>query len=228
METTTSFDTYIRSDRVTLDAQDVELLRAIDREGSLNTAAEELGRSYAHAQRRIVELEEAFGSLVERQRGGSSGGGSDLTATARELLVAFERTRTSFEGVADIAKNILTGSITEREGKLVTAETEAGPVRALVPEGEGKVQVSIRADAVTLTDPEDTPVPARTSARNRFSGPVREVESGDRIARVAVDVGADDPLVALVTKDSKEKLGLETGSTVVASFKATATRGISV
>ncbi len=52
-----SFDAYIRSDGVTLDAEDVDLLRAIDREGSLNNAATALGRSYAHAQRRIVELE---------------------------------------------------------------------------------------------------------------------------------------------------------------------------
>lgn len=228
MDVRPSFDAYIRSGGVTLDARDAALLRAIDREGSLNHAAEVLGRSYAHAQRRVVELEEAFGSLVERRRGGTGGGGSELTETARELLTAFERTRQSFEGVADIAETVLAGEITAREGELVTVETEAGPVRALVPEGEGRVQLSIRADAVTLTDPADTPVPEHTSARNRFSGTVDAVESGERIDRIAVDVGADDPLLALVTRDSREKLGLEPGSDVIATFKATATRGISI
>jgi molybdate transport system regulatory protein len=228
MDLRPSFDAYIRTDGVTLDDRDAALLRAIDREGSLNHAAEALGRSYAHAQRRIVELEEAFGSLVERRRGGSGGGGSELTGTARELLTAFERTQRSFAGVADIAETVLSGEITDRDGELVTVETDAGPVRALVPEGEGRVQLTIRADAVTLTDPEDTPVPEHTSARNRFAGTVTGVESGERIVRIAVDVGADDPLLALVTEDSREKLALTRGSDVVVSFKATATRGISV
>ncbi|WP_311171710.1 TOBE domain-containing protein [Halobellus ordinarius] len=228
MDVRPSFDAYIRTDGVTLDDRDAALLRAIDREGSLNHAAEALGRSYAHGQRRIVELEEAFGSLVERRRGGSGGGGSELTETARELLTAFERTQRSFEGVADIAETVLTGEITGRDGELVTVETGAGPVRALVPEGDGRVQLTVRADAVTLTDPADTPVSEHTSARNRFSGTVTGVESGERIVRIAVDVGADEPLLGLVTQDSREKLGLDPGSDVIVSFKATATRGISV
>ncbi|WP_336025412.1 TOBE domain-containing protein [Halobellus salinisoli] len=228
MDTRPAFDAYISSDGVTLDDRDVVLLRAIDREGSLNTAAESLGRSYAHAQRRIVELEDAFGSLVERQRGGSGGGGSTLTQTARELLAAFERTRASFEGVAEIAETVLTGTIAERDGELVTVETRAGPIRALVPEGNGRAQLSLRADAVTLTDPADTPVPEHTSARNRFTGTIVGVESGERIVRVAVDVGIEEPILALVTEDSRETLGLEAGSDVVVSFKATATRGVAV
>ncbi|QCC47418.1 TOBE domain-containing protein [Halobellus limi] len=226
METSSSFDAYISSDGVTLDARDVALLRAIDREGSLNTAAESLGRSYAHAQRRVVELEAAFGSLVERTRGGSGGGGSTLTETARDLLAAFERTRASFEGVAEIAETVIVGTVTERDGELVTVETSAGNVRALVPEGDDEVQLSLRADAVTLTDPDDTPVPEHTSARNRFSGTVVGVESGDRIARVAVDIGLDQPVLALVTEDSRKKLALDAGNEVVVSFKATATRGV--
>lgn len=223
-----SFDAYIRSDGVTLDAGDVDLLRAIDREGSLNNAATALGRSYAHAQRRIVELEEAFGPLTERHRGGSGGGGSELTGTAIDLLAAFERTRTSFEGVADIAETVLIGDVVDTDGELVTVETDAGPVYALAPGADGTVQLSIRADAVTLTTPDDTPVPEHTSARNRFAGTVRGVESGERIARVAVDIGTEEPLLALVTEDSRAKLELETDRDVIASFKATATRGTTI
>ncbi|MGQ4555162.1 TOBE domain-containing protein [Halobellus sp. GM3] len=227
MDVRPSFDTYIGSDGVTLDARDVALLRAIDREGSLNNAADGLGRSYAHAQRRIVELESAFGPLVERRRGGPDGGGSELTELAGELLAAFERTRRGYEGVADIAETVLRGTVVDREGELATVETAAGTVRALVP-GDGDVQLSLRADAVTLTDPDDTPVPEHTSARNRFPGTVVAIDTGDRIARIAVDIGAEEPLLALVTEDSRGKLGLEPGSDVVASFKATATRGISI
>jgi molybdate transport system regulatory protein len=228
METNPEFDAYVGSDGVTLDARDVALLRAIESQGSLNAAADALGRSYAHAQRRIVELEEAFGSLVERHRGGSQGGGSELTDGAHELLAAFDRVRRGFEGVAEIAETVLTGRTVDRAGELVTVETDAGRVRALVPDGDGVVQLSVRADAVTLTDPGDAPVPDQTSARNRFEGTVEAVETGDSIARAAVDVGAENPLLALVTTDSCERLALEPGTPVLASFKATATRGVPV
>jgi molybdate transport system regulatory protein len=223
-----SFDAYIRSDDVTFGVDDVELLRAIDQEGSLNNAASALGRSYAHAQRRIVELEEAFGALTERRRGGSGGGGSELTGTAIDLLAAFERTQAGFEGVAESAETVLIGEVIDTDGELVTVDTGAGPVRALAPGGEGTVQLSVRADAVTLTAPEDTPASGGTSARNQFSGTVHRIEFGERIARVAVDIGAEEPLLALVTEDSRTALGLEAGRDVVASFKATATRGITV
>lgn len=229
MDVQTEFDAYIGGDGVTFDARDVTLLRAIDTEGSLNAATDSLGRSYGHAQRRVVELEEAFGSLVERRRGGADGGGSELTDAARELLAAFERVETSFEGVAEIAETVLTGTIVESDGELATVETEAGRLRALVPQGnDGTVQLSIRADAVTLNDPADAPVPESTSARNRFGGTVLGVEEGKRIARVEVDIGADKPVLVLVTKDSREKLALDEGSDVIVSFKATATRGIPI
>jgi len=228
MDANPEFDAYVGADGVTLDTRDVALLRAIDSEGSLSRAAESLGRSYAHAQRRVVELEDAFGSLVERQRGGAGGGGSELTDTATELLATFERVRTSFEGLTEVAETVLSGTVVERDGELATVETAAGRVRALVPEGDGDVLLTLRADAVTLTDPEDTPTPEHTSARNRFSGVVDDVETGESVARVAVDVGADDPLLALVTEDSRDRLSLAPGRDVVVSFKATATRGVPV
>ncbi|MGB9963742.1 TOBE domain-containing protein [Halobacterium hubeiense] len=228
MDTSPEFDAYVGSDGVALDARDVALLRAIDDEGSLSSAAASLGRSYAHAQRRVVELEDAFGSLVDRQRGGSGGGGSELTDTATELLATFERVQTSFEGVTEVAETVLSGTVVDRDGELATVETAAGRVRALVPEGDGDVQLTLRADAVTLTDPADAPTADHTSARNRFSGTVGGVETGERVARVAVDVGADDPVLALVTEDSRARLDLEPGREVVVSFKATATRGVPV
>ncbi|MFB6184884.1 MAG: TOBE domain-containing protein [Haloarculaceae archaeon] len=226
MERTAAFDAYLGAEDVTLERRDVELLHAIDEEGSLNAAAESLGRSFSHAQRRIVELEAAFGDLVVRRRGGAGGGGSELTDTARDLCAAFARLQRGFEGVAEVAETVLHGTVVERDGELATVETDAGTVRALVPEGEAAVDLAVRADAVTLNAPEDVPIPENTSARNRFHGTVVDVEAGERIARIAVDVGAATPLLALVTEDSRGKLGLEPGVDVVASFKATAVRGV--
>lgn len=90
------FEAHLHADGVRFDATDAELLRTIDAEGSLNRAADTLGRSYARAHQRLTELEDAVGPLVARQRGGSGGGGSELTANAHELLAQFERLRAEF------------------------------------------------------------------------------------------------------------------------------------
>jgi molybdate transport system regulatory protein len=218
------FDATLRTDDVAFDERDAELLRAVDAAGSLNAAASELGRSYSRAHDRLTDLEGAFGSLVERQRGGSGGGGSDLTARARELLAAFDRLRAGYSAIAETTETVFAGDVVDREGELGTVETAAGTVRALVPPETNSVEVVLRADAVTLHAPADAPAGSETSARNRFSGEVVAVDRGESVCRVSVDVGADMPLVALVTEESRERLELESGRDVVASFKATATR----
>ncbi len=85
---------------VALTARDRTLLQAVAADVSLNAAADALGRSYAHAERRIVELEDAFGPLVDRSRGGSGGGGSELTDAAEQRLARFQRLQADFDGVA--------------------------------------------------------------------------------------------------------------------------------
>ncbi|WP_115865602.1 TOBE domain-containing protein [Halorussus litoreus] len=217
------FEAHLRADGVRFDADDAELLRTIDAEGSLNRAADALGRSYSRALERLTELEDAVGPLVVRQRGGSGGGGSELTDEARDLLARFERLRAEFTGTAEVEETVLSGRVVDREGELATVATDAGQVRALAPDGEA-VEVAIRADAVTLHAPADAPDAAATSARNRFAGTVTAMDRGEAVARVLVDVGAPDPLAALVTASSVEKLDLGEGAEVVASFKATATR----
>jgi molybdate transport system regulatory protein len=226
MEFSTEFDARIGQGDVTLAERDVELLRAVDDHGSINAAATAIGRSYSRAQQRIVELEEAFGELVERTRGGSGGGGSRLTDRADRLLSRYDRLRAEFSGVAETAETVLSGRVADREGELATVETAAGTVRALVPEGGGDVRLTLRADAVTLHSPSESPDPDRTSARNRVRGTVLSVDAGESVALVTVDVGGDASLSALVTAASVEKLNLHRGTPVVASFKATATRGV--
>lgn len=207
-----------------VDDRDVELLRAIAEHGSIHAAANELERSYAHAQRRVVELEEALGPLVERRRGGSGGGGSSLTDEAQALLERFERLENAAEGLTAVEETVLSGTVIERDGELGVVECDPGEVRALVPPSGEAVAVAIRSDAITLTPPEETPAPEETSARNRFPGTVERVEAGESVAHVRVDVGAETRLVALVTRASVDRLDLEPGREVVASFKATATR----
>ena len=60
----------------------------------------------------------------------------------------------------------------------------------------------------------------RTSARNQLSGKVTSVTIGAVMAEVVVDVGGQQ-VVAAITKDSAEKLGLAEGGSVTAIIKAT-------
>ena len=219
-----SFEAQLQEDEITFDERDAALLEAIREEGSLNLAAQSLGRSYSRSQNRLDELEDAFGTLVERTRGGAGGGGSQVTEEGETLLVRFERLETGYAAVAEVTETVIEGTVTDRDGEIAEIDTAAGPIRALVPPGSDQVQIGIRADAVTLHDPAEAPDAAGTSARNRFEGRVESVTAGENVGQVAVDIGAGTPLRALVTARSRERLGLDAGRTVVATFKATSAR----
>jgi molybdate transport system regulatory protein len=218
------FEAQLQENGVTFGERDASLLEAIREEGSLNLAAQSLGRSYSRCQNRLDELESAFGTLVERTRGGPGGGGTTVTEEGTALMARYERLETGFTAVAEVAETIIEGRVVDREGEIAEIETAAGPIRALVPPGSEQVQVGIRADAVTLHDPAEAPPAGGTSARNRFEGTVESVTTGKNVGQVAVDFGAETPLRALVTARSRDRLGLELGRDVVVTFKATSAR----
>jgi len=218
------FEAHLRVGGVTFDDKDAALLRAVDDHRSLNAAADALGRSYSRAHDRVTDLESSVGPLVDRRRGGADGGGSELTANARELLARFTRLQAALDGTASAEEVVLEGTVVDREGELATVETPAGRIRALLFEAAEEVQVTFRADAVTLHAPEAVPPTVGTSARNRFRGTVTAVEESEAIAYLSVAVQGDVGLRVLVTRRSLETLELRKGVDVVATFKATATR----
>lgn len=69
-----------------------ELLRHIAATGSIRTAAAELGMSYNRAWQLVTAMNALFRSpLVERTRGGGTGGGAALTPLGEEVLVRYTR-----------------------------------------------------------------------------------------------------------------------------------------
>ena len=65
----------------------MELLEAVDREGSISAAAKAMNIQYRLAWQRIHEMEERLGfALVETTVGGRGGGGAQLTPQARILI----------------------------------------------------------------------------------------------------------------------------------------------
>jgi molybdate transport system regulatory protein len=60
----------------------------------------------------------------------------------------------------------------------------------------------------------------KISTRNRMPGSITEVVKGEAAAKVGLQVG-DNHLVALITRESADDMGLEPGQEVVALVKAT-------
>lgn len=223
-----AFEPHVAVGDVTVDARDVEMLRAIDSHGSMQAAADALGRSYPHLQRRVVELEDAAGALTERVRGGSGGGGTELTDRATRLVRQFERLRVELGGVAAVAESVIPGTVVARDGELATVETPAGALTARVP-GEdtgAAVDVLVRSDAVVVMTSDVDADTTQTSLRNRLDGTVSAVDAGETVAHVTVSVAEDVDVEAVVTTESRDRLGLEPGREVVVAFKSTAARGV--
>jgi molybdate transport system regulatory protein len=71
-----------------------DLLKWVEKTKSLHQAAHQMGMSYSKAWRLIRTLEERLSfPLLERKVGGPSGGGSQLTPMARNLMKDYKQFR---------------------------------------------------------------------------------------------------------------------------------------
>lgn len=219
------FEPHLAFGDTVVTGRDIEMLRAIDEFGSMHKAANELGRSYPHLQRRVVELEDDIGQLTSRIRGGKDGGGTELTAEARDLIRHFERLRIELSGVTSVPDAVITGTVTDRDGELAIVRTAAGEITARVPRTADDVEIAVRADAVVLMRPQ-SPSHGHTSIRNQIPGTISDLVIDDTIATVTVEIAPDVAIKSLVTLESIEQLDLEEGIDVIAAFKTTAARAV--
>ncbi|MHC1604996.1 MAG: winged helix-turn-helix domain-containing protein [Candidatus Methanofastidiosia archaeon] len=76
------------------------LLENIGATGSIAEAAKKCNISYAHAWKKIRNVEKQFGnSLVKRHRGGTGGGSSKLSDKGKELLNLYKKIEKKIEDV---------------------------------------------------------------------------------------------------------------------------------
>ena len=94
----------------------------------------------------------------------------------------------------------------DRAGKIRVARDEAN--RRVVPAAEVERLRGVSGDETN-------------SARNRFRGVVREVRFDGLLAQVEIDVTEPARVVALITRDSAERLGLKSGMSAAGVVKAT-------
>jgi ABC-type sulfate/molybdate transport systems ATPase subunit len=131
------------------------------------------------------------------------GTASELIAAPADAFVA------SFTGA-----NVLAGRARPGEGGLTEVTLEDGGVVYSVDQAEGDVEVAVYPWDVSISHE-----PPGDSALNHIRGPITSLVLVGNRARVQVS-----GLVGEVTAASAERLGLAEGDTVMASFKAAATR----
>jgi tungstate transport system ATP-binding protein len=129
--------------------------------------------------------------------------------------------RPGYEAVARFVgiETILSGRVIKDEEDLLTVAADGVTVEALGRARVGDhVLVCLRPEDVTVRR-RDEPV-SPDSARNRLPGIVKEATPLGPQYRVHLDCGP--MIVALVTKQSQERLRLTPGTPVLATFKASA------
>jgi molybdate transport system regulatory protein len=80
----------------------VRLLEEIDRRGSIREASSRVGLSYRTCLNRIRQMERVLGApVINTTRGGSTGGSSELTPEARDIIRLYREWRTKLERSSD-------------------------------------------------------------------------------------------------------------------------------
>jgi molybdopterin-binding protein len=116
-----------------------------------------------------------------------------------------ERTLPVGEAARQLGVSLDTLRRWDRAGRIQTLRDRAN--RRLVPESEIQRLRGLRSDGL--------------SARNRFTGVVREIRVEGLLAQVELDVAGPSRVTAVITRDAVESLGLDVGSPATAIVKAT-------
>ena len=78
-----------------------DILKAIEESGSIMGAAQMLGMSYRFVWNYLEKIEGRIGKVVEKERGGKSGGGTTLTSLGKALLEQYSSVEKQLEEIAE-------------------------------------------------------------------------------------------------------------------------------
>ncbi|WP_322012632.1 TOBE domain-containing protein [Paraburkholderia sp. J12] len=170
----------------------IGLLAAIRETGSITGAAKAVGMSYKGAWDAIDAMNNLAGEpLVVRAAGGKGGGGTTLTARALRLIETWHAI--------------------EREHRRFLERAAAAAAALGGEHAAGRLD----SDLALLGR-----FSLRTSARNYLYGRVARIERGAVNDEVSLALPGGQTVVAVVTRESTESLGLTEGAAAVALVKA--------
>jgi molybdate transport system ATP-binding protein len=146
--------------------------------------------------------------VIDRGRIIQQGSASELAATPATAFVA------DFTGAV-----VLTGTARPTDGELTIVDLDGGGVACTTDRGTGRVALSVYPWEITVS--QSTGV-ADESAQNRLTAQITSVTTVGN--RVRLGLAAGQPIVAEVTGKAIHDLQLSIGRQVTATWKATATR----
>lgn len=124
----------------------IKLLETIEKEGSLNKAAETMGMSYRHLWGTIKKLEKRLEfKLVKTAKGGKGGGGTTLTKKAKKIIEEYKWMNDALINEVKEKKfweNMSTKLSARNHLKGKIEDVELGPIGA-------KIKIKIEPDTVT-------------------------------------------------------------------------------
>jgi molybdate transport system regulatory protein len=225
------------------------LVEAIGELGSISAAARKVGLSYKGAWDAVQALNNLFDTpLIAAAPGGKTGGAASVTPRGRAVLQAFRRMQTELDaalaklerdpvhdlfwslGMKTSARNALRGVISD-----ITPGAVSGEVTLNLGEGVAITAILTRRSIEDLELAVGKPAIAlikasfvilakgtglRTSARNQIAGVVLQREDGAVNSEVSLDIGGGKTLVATITLESAQSLGIAAGDAVTALVKA--------
>lgn len=171
----------------------IRLLEAIEAHGSITQAARHVPLSYKAAWDAVDAMNNlAQQPLVARTTGGRQGGGTQLTDYGRRVVAMYRAVEQEYQLALDRLAQQMT----------VAAEGAGSSLRDF--------QHLLRGMAM------------RTSARNQFACTISGLREGDIDYEVYLRMEGGTQLVAIITRESAEQLGLVIGTEVFALVKASA------
>jgi molybdate transport system ATP-binding protein len=150
--------------------------------------------------------------VVDAGRVVQEGTPTELAAAPRTAFVA------DFTGAV-----VLTGTARSGANGLTRVELDGGGAVTSTDRGEGPVAVSVYPWEITIEPEEEAP---HGSSQNRLPAEVLSVTTVGN--RVRLGLAAPQPLAAEITQASASALGLRAGTRVTATWKAAATRLVSI
>ncbi len=123
-----------------------EILRAIKEHGSISAAARSLGMSYRFVWKYLKRMESVLGSpVVERERGGKTGGGTKLTPLGETILEQYNHVEEYLRKISDRVmddgledreiKGIIKRIKTDKNSATVEIETASTIIKAVFDDG---------------------------------------------------------------------------------------------
>ena len=245
---TTEVKLWLKNENSTFDAKRIKLLEKIDETGSMSKAAKEVGISYKAAWDAIDKMNNvADEPLVMKVTGGRKGGGSTITAYARELITSFydmveaqDRTlelienqnRTGMSFFLASTKNlfschiqsIVSGDVNATIGlklrgdDMLAAVITKDSVKRLELEQGNRVYALVNESAISLLKGDGRNL--AVSARNRLFGRVSRITTSGVSAEVEISLPGGQAIYVIMTAGSIDSMDLKEEDTVTALFKA--------